>query len=106
MDSAVAPDGRAAVLPMAVSTDRTPEQLVADQQVSDQIATAVAQLPENRRRAVGLHLQGFTSTEIGQLLGWTEPKARNLTHRGLNDLRASLRTEGIDMPENRRDSRA
>ena len=41
----------------------------------------------NRRRAVGLHLRGFTSTEIAQLLGWTEPKARNLTHRGLKDLR-------------------
>jgi len=101
MDSIVGPDGSPAVPPPAVSTGRTPEQLVADQQLSDRIATAVARLPANRRRAVGLHLQGFTSTEIGQLLGWTEPKARNLTHRGLKDVRASLRTEGIDMPEYR-----
>ena len=101
MDSTVVLDEHAAVLPI-VSTDRTPEQLVVDQQVSDRIADAVARLADNRRRAVGLHLQGFTSTEIGQLLGWTEPKARNLTHRGLNDLRASLRSEGIDMPENSR----
>ena len=102
LDSTVAPDGPAVARPMAVSTDRTPEELVADQQVSSRITGAIARLPENRRRAVGLHLQGFTSTEIAQLLGWSEPKARNLTHRGLNDLRASLRTEGIDMPENSR----
>jgi len=77
---------------------RSPEELAADRQTSDRIRDALSQLPENRRRAVGLHLQGFTSTEIGRLLGWSEPKARNLTHRGLKDLRRLLNPEGIDLP--------
>jgi len=77
---------------------RTPEQLAADGQTADRIREAMTGLPENRRRAVGLHLQGFTSTEIGRLLDWSEPKARNLTHRGLKDLRRLLQPEGIDLP--------
>ena len=77
---------------------RSPEQLAADHQTSERVREALARLPENRRRAVGLHLQGFTSTEIGRLLDWSEPKARNLTHRGLKDLRRLLEPEGIDLP--------
>lgn len=29
-------------------------------------------------------------------MGWTEPKARNLIYRGLEDLRETLRAEGIE----------
>jgi hypothetical protein len=29
-------------------------------------------------------------------LGWSEPKARNLVHRGLKDLRAFLCSMGIE----------
>jgi DNA-directed RNA polymerase specialized sigma24 family protein len=43
-----------------------------------------------------LHLEGMTTQEIGNLLGWTEPKARNLVYRGLQDLREQLRAEGVD----------
>jgi DNA-directed RNA polymerase specialized sigma24 family protein len=53
-------------------------------------------LPDNRRRAVGLHLEGLTSQEIADLLGWSEPKARNLVYRGLKDVREQLQAEGID----------
>jgi RNA polymerase sigma factor (sigma-70 family) len=77
------------------SPARSPEQLAADQQTTGLVQKALARLRVNRRRAVGLHLRGFTSSEIAQLLGWTEPKARNLTHRGLKDLRELLRDEGI-----------
>jgi RNA polymerase sigma-70 factor (ECF subfamily) len=56
---------------------------------------ALGSLAENRRRAVALHLQGFSTTEIGELLAWTEPKARNLVYRGLADLRGRLEAEGI-----------
>jgi RNA polymerase sigma factor (sigma-70 family) len=54
------------------------------------IRQALAGLPAARRRAVGLHLQGFGSAEIGRLLGWSEPKARNLVYRGLAELRLAL----------------
>ena len=60
------------------------------------IETALATMPENRRRAVGLHLQGMTKQEIGDLLGWSESKARNLVYRGLHELREQLRAEGVD----------
>jgi DNA-directed RNA polymerase specialized sigma24 family protein len=53
-------------------------------------------LSDNRRRAVGLYLEGMASQEIATLLGWSEPKARNLLYRGLSDLRAQLRAEGIE----------
>jgi RNA polymerase sigma-70 factor, ECF subfamily len=60
------------------------------------VEAALATMPENRRRAVGLHLQGMTKQEIGDLLGWSESKARNLVYRGLQELREQLRAEGVD----------
>jgi RNA polymerase sigma factor (sigma-70 family) len=60
------------------------------------IDLALTRLAENRRVAVGLHLQGFTTTEIGNLLGWSEAKARNLVHRGLKDLRRELAAAGME----------
>jgi RNA polymerase sigma factor (sigma-70 family) len=75
----------------AVSPSRSPEELAVDHEITGQVAAALARLPDNRRRAVGLHLRGYTSTEIATLLSWSEPKARNLTHRGLKDLRNLLK---------------
>lgn len=46
-----------------------------------------------RAQAVGLYLQGFTTAEIGTLLGWTEAKARNLVYRSLDALRNRLSEE-------------
>jgi RNA polymerase sigma-70 factor (ECF subfamily) len=63
------------------------------------VEAALGALAENRRRAVGLHLRGFTTTEIGAMLDWTEAKARNLVYRGLQDLRTRLREQGIDVDD-------
>lgn len=68
----------------------SPECRAQQRQKVDQIQTALGRLAINRRRAVALHLQGFTTTEIGRLRDWTEPKARNLVYRGLGDLKALL----------------
>jgi RNA polymerase sigma factor (sigma-70 family) len=38
-------------------------------------------------QALGLYLQGFTTEEIGALLGWTEAKARNIVYRFLEQVR-------------------
>ena len=103
-DAAPAKNGESAGGPLATfgtpaaAGPPSPEQLAADHETGQRIRAALSQLPEKRRRAVGLHLQGFTSTEIGGLLGWSEPKARNLTHRGLKDLRRALTREGLDLP--------
>jgi DNA-directed RNA polymerase specialized sigma24 family protein len=53
-------------------------------------------LATRRRRAVGLHLQGLSASEVGRVMGWSEPKARNLVYRGLKDLRRELKEMGID----------
>lgn len=55
--------------------------------------SALASMAPERRRAVGLHLRGFTPREIGELLGWSESKARSLVYRGLEELRRRLADE-------------
>jgi RNA polymerase sigma factor (sigma-70 family) len=56
---------------------------------------AMALLPESRRAVVRMHLAGYERDEIAALLGWTEPKTRNLLYRGLADLREILESWGI-----------
>ncbi len=73
-----------------------PDLEASRKQTIQRVKEAMARLPDNRRQAVGLHLQGMTTQEIADLLDWTEPKARNLVYRGLNDLRQSLKESGID----------
>ncbi len=68
----------------------SPEDAASTRQELHQAREALDRLPANRRRVVGLHLQGFNTREIGELLGWTEPKARNLLYRGLKTLRGHL----------------
>jgi RNA polymerase sigma-70 factor (ECF subfamily) len=58
------------------------------------VLRALASLPERRRRPVQLHLQGFSTTQVGQLLGISEAAARNLVYRGLDELRERLTQEG------------
>ena len=84
------------VLTLRAPSEASPHVAVERQEVVQKIETALSQLAENRRLAVKNHLQGLTTLEIGALLGWSEPKARNLVHRGLKDLRVALRALGIE----------
>jgi RNA polymerase sigma-70 factor (ECF subfamily) len=69
---------------------------IADRRVElRRVQEALATLPADQRRAVGMHLQGFTPGEIAEIAGWTEPKARSLVYRGLRELRRRL---GKDAP--------
>lgn len=77
----------------------SPERVAVRRIEVARVGEAMARLRTNRRRAVGLHLQGFTTTEIGELCGWTEAKARNLAYRGLGDLRRLLEQEGEELDE-------
>jgi RNA polymerase sigma-70 factor (ECF subfamily) len=74
-----------------------PEGLARRQETLRKLDGALSRLRENRRLAVSLHLRGMTTAEIGEILGWSEAKSRNLVHRGLKDLRRELRAEGIDL---------
>lgn len=81
---------------MPGSRASSPEETLHRRTLLARIREVMARLSANRGRAVKLHLQGFTSDEIGELYGWSEAKARNLVSRGLGDLRALLRREGIE----------
>ncbi len=74
----------------------SPERAAALAELAGTVERARRDLAPARGQAVGLHLQGLTTSEIGDLLGWSEAKARNLVYRGLHDLRQRLRAEGID----------
>ena len=56
---------------------------------------ATGMLAEARRAVVRMHLAGYERAEIAELLGWTEPKTRNLLYRGLADLRQILESWDI-----------
>lgn len=81
---------------LATAPDRSPESLAERRILLRKVQSALARIQADRRRAVGLHLQGFTPFEIAGLLSWSEPKARSLVYRGLRDLRSRLALEGID----------
>jgi len=86
----------AEVLNIPADPSHAPDAVTARRELMARIAAAVEALPQNRRRAVELHLQGLSLGEMAELLGWSEAKARNLVYRGLDDLRDALRREGID----------
>jgi len=86
----------------AVSTVRAPSQAAHGTEILEHVLRGLDRLSANRRRAVGLHLQGMSNQEVGALLGWSEAKARNLIYRGLDDLRKHLRASGITSPADAR----
>jgi RNA polymerase sigma factor (sigma-70 family) len=59
------------------------------------VGRSLAGMLPTRRVVVQLHLAGHERAEIARLLGWTEAKVRNLTYRGLADLREALLQAGV-----------
>jgi RNA polymerase sigma-70 factor (ECF subfamily) len=83
-------EGRPALDESLQSPVPTPEQAFEHRQMLDRVESLLSALPKHRGRALGLYLEGFSTQEIAELLGWTEPRARNLVYRGLKLLRAQL----------------
>lgn len=81
---------------LAADIEQSPERVAERRELVDKIESALARMSENRRVAVEFYLEGMSSQELADLMGWSEPKARNLIYRGLNDLRKHLKAEGID----------
>ena len=73
---------------------RSDERLEGDD-VAKAVHRALNMLVESRRAVVRMHLAGYDRFEIAELLGWTEPRTRNLLYRGLADLREILTSWGI-----------
>src|SRR4051794_28314390 len=69
----------------------TPERDTSLRELGEQVEAALQSITPSRRPVVRMYLAGYGTTEIGELLGWTEAKARNLVYRGLADLRTRLR---------------
>ena len=80
----------------ATDAAQSPEALAESRVLLGKVEAAMNRLSSDRRRAVGLHLRGFTPQEIAGLLSWSESKARSLVYRGLADLRERLAAEGIE----------
>ncbi len=73
-----------------------PEEELAASELAATVARAIETIPASRRPVVRMYLAGYPREEIAALLGWTEPKTRNLLYRGLDDLRARLAEWGVD----------
>lgn len=92
------PDGEQPEGPVAVEVQRGApggEQAAAHALLLEKVERVLAGLAPRRSQLIRLHVQGFTTTEMGRLMGSTEAAARNLLHRALRELRERLRDEGI-----------
>ena len=72
-----------------------PERSASGVEEFDRVMACMAELPERRRKAVALHLQGFSLREIGEFSGTSEEAARKLLDRGLEMLRERLDVIGF-----------
>jgi RNA polymerase sigma factor (sigma-70 family) len=80
-----------AIMGESPSADRRLEQV----ELQERVGQAVELLIPARRSVVKMYLAGYGREEIADLLGWSEPKTRNLLYRGLADLRETLTEMGI-----------
>lgn len=72
-----------------------PERDLEASEFAATVARAIDTIPPTRRAVVRMYLAGYPREEIAALLGWTEPKTRNLLYRGLDDLRTRLTEWGV-----------
>lgn len=79
-----------------ISQESEPDKLVVDQEVQVQIFEAIETLPESRRIAVKLRLQGYSVKEMSELTGWPFYKAENLSKRAMTALKDKLKKLNID----------
>jgi RNA polymerase sigma-70 factor (ECF subfamily) len=83
-------------LDMLLAADQSSpsQQAVRNEQLL-RLAEALAQLPEDQRRAVELHhLQGHSLAEVADRMGRSKSAVGSLLFRGLENLRGRLQTEG------------
>jgi RNA polymerase sigma factor (sigma-70 family) len=67
-----------------------PDNKLADKELQKALLTAIEALPEDRRVAVKMRLQGYTVKEMMALTGWSYYKAENLSKRSMAALKEQL----------------
>ena len=89
-------DSDTAVDDMAASGEAqsNPEAALEASETSRAVLAAIDRIPKSRRAVVRMYLMGHPPMEIAGLMGWTEPKTRNLLYRGLADVREELTSMG------------
>ena len=83
------------VIAMPVRRGPDPEHLAEGAEAGEAIRACLQALARPRRLAVTLHLFGFAAAEAARALGWDLKQVRNLTYRGLADLRRCLASKGV-----------
>jgi RNA polymerase sigma factor (sigma-70 family) len=78
------------------SAEPTAGEHLASRERARIVGEAIKALSIDRRRAVQAYLAGFSVPETMKMYGWSYQRARNLSTRGMTDLRAALRKRGID----------
>jgi len=71
------------------------DRMLEGLELQETVGRALERMIPARRSVVKMYLAGYGREEIADLLGWTEPKTRNLLYRGLADLREELTAMGI-----------
>ena len=79
-----------------VSTQAEPEQKMVGKETQMLVLQAIESLPESRRIAVKMRLQGYSVKEMSDLTGWAFYKAENLSKRGMAALKDKLKQMNID----------
>jgi len=77
------------------STTPGPERRQASRELGLGIRSCLEALHRPRRLAVTLYLQDVSVAEAAETFGWDLKQARNLTYRGLGDLRRCLESKGL-----------
>lgn len=72
-----------------------PEQRAHAAELGETIRECLTGLIRPRRLVVALHLFGVGAEEAVKVLGWDLKRVRNLTYRGLADLRSCLARKGV-----------
>jgi len=78
------------------SQNSEPDQMLIDRETQRSILAAIESLPESRRIAVKMRLQGYSVLEMVELTGWSYYKAENLSKRSMAALKEKLKLMNID----------
>jgi RNA polymerase sigma factor (sigma-70 family) len=82
--------------PDLISESLKPEQQLANENLMHKVLAVIETLPEARRIAVKLRLQGFSIKEMSEMTGGSFYKAENLSKRAMTALKNKLKDLGIE----------